>query len=187
MLDQPSPWIVRFASHIPGGETLDLACGSGRHAKLLASLGHSVLAVDRDANSLAAAAGPGISTLQIDLESGFTTEMASLFRAGRYAGIVVANYLHRPLLPHLLSSLAPGGLLIYETFAKGNERFGKPSNPDFLLAPGELLEAVRRFAGPLHVLAFEDGYVASPRQAMLQRICVLRSGPAMPLEQFRLA
>ena len=184
---QASPWVLRFASLIPQGETLDLACGSGRHAKLLASLGHRVLAVDRDTNSLAAAAGPGISTLLIDLESDFTNELASLFRMGRYAGIVATNYLHRPLLPHLLSSLAPGGLLIYETFAKGNERFGKPSNPDFLLTPGELLDTVRRFAEPLHVLAFEDGYIASPRQAMLQRICVLRPGPKMAFEQFRLA
>lgn len=144
-------------------------------------------AVDRDAQALSAAAAPGIDTLQIDLENGFNAGMASLFAAGSFAGIVVTNYLHRPLFPHLLCSLAPGGMLIYETFAKGNERFGKPSNPDFLLETGELLEVVRRSAEPMHVLAFEDGYVAEPKPAMVQRICAVRSFPGMRLDSFPLA
>lgn len=186
-LDNPSPWVRRFAPHIPAGRVLDLACGTGRHAKLLAWLGHAVTAVDRDAQALSAAAAPGIDTLQIDLENGFNAGMASLFAAGSFAGIVVTNYLHRPLFPHLLCSLAPGGMLIYETFAKGNERFGKPSNPDFLLETGELLEVVRRSAEPMHVLAFEDGYVAEPKPAMVQRICAVRSFPGMRLDSFPLA
>lgn len=188
-LDNPSAWVRRFAPHIPVGRVLDLACGTGRHAKLLASLGHEVTAVDRDAQALAAAAAaaPGIHTLRIDLENGFNADMASLFAAGSFAGIVVTNYLHRPLWPHLLCGLAPGGMLIYETFAKGNERFGKPSNPDFLLGPGELIEAVRRFEEPLHVLAFEDGYVAEPKPAMVQRICAVRPFPGMMLDTFPLA
>jgi len=186
-LDNPSPWIRRFAPRIPAGRVLDLACGTGRHAKLLASLGHAVTAVDRDAEALAAAAAPGIDTLRIDLENGFNADMASLFGAGNFAGIVATNYLHRPLWPHLLAALAPGGMLIYETFAKGNERFGKPSNPDFLLDPGELLEVVRRVDEPLHVLAFEDGYVAEPKSAMVQRICAVRPFPGMMLDIFPLA
>ncbi len=92
--------------------------------------------------------------------------------AGRtFGAIVVTNYLHRPLLPVLVASLDPGGVLVYETFARGNEKFGKPSNPDFLLAPGELLEAVR---GRLRVVAYEDLVVTAPRPAAVQRLCARR-------------
>ena len=93
----------------------------------------------------------------------------------RFAGIVVTNYLHRPLFAPLLESLASGGVLIYETFAQENGRFGKPSNPDFLLAPGELLHIAQARPG-LRVLAFEDGYSALPKPAMIQRICILKTG-----------
>ena len=166
-----SPWVGRFAAAVPAGEVLDLACGGGRHARLFASLGHPVLAVDRDPQALALAAGPGITTLEIDLEA----EGACWpFEPGRFAGIVVTNYLHRPLFAGLLKSLAPNGVLIYETFALGNEAFGKPSNPAFLLRPGELLELAGQ--GGLHVLAFEDGVVAQPKPARVQRLCA--SGPA---------
>ncbi|MGV3655000.1 MAG: class I SAM-dependent methyltransferase [Noviherbaspirillum sp.] len=174
-LDAPSAWVARFAPLAPPGEVLDLACGSGRHARLLAAAGHPVLAVDRDPAALAACAGPGISALALDLEeAGFQWP----FGKGRFAGIVVANYLHRPLFPALFNSLAPGGILIYETFAQGNGRFGKPSNPAFLLQPGELLDRARAHCAdagdPLRIIAFEDGYAALPRPAMVQRICLAK-------------
>ncbi len=174
-LDRPSVWVERFAPLIPRGEVLDLACGNGRHSRLLAALGHQVLAVDRDADALARTAGAGIATWQCDLENGLEQTAVRLFAAPRYTGIVVTNYLHRPLFSHLLASLAPGGILICETFAHGNEQFGKPSNPDFLLAPSELLEVVRTEASnPLRVIAFEDGQVDEPKPAMVQRICALK-------------
>jgi len=165
--------VARFAHLIPAGEVLDLACGGGRHARLLAALGHSVLAVDRDPLALQKCAGPGIATRQIDLE---TEGFAWPFERNRFAGIIVTNYLHRPLFADLLSSLASGGMLIYETFAEGNEQFGKPSNPAFLLRHGELLELARQGAEALHIIAFEDGYVNSPKAAMVQRICAMKAG-----------
>lgn len=175
---------MRFAPLIPEGEVLDLACGGGRHARLLAGLGHAVLAIDRDPVALKHAAGPHITTQQLDLEdAGF----AWPFAEERFAGIVVTNYLHRPLFPHIFRSLAPGGMLIYETFAQGNEHFGKPSNSMFLLQQGELLEFVaaeQRCA--LRVLAFEDGYLENPRPAMVQRICAIRAESAVASERLRL-
>jgi SAM-dependent methyltransferase len=172
-MSQASAWVARFAPIIPAGEVLDLACGTGRHTHHLAALGHPVIALDRDAAALALAAGPGVTTVQAHLE---TVGAAWPFSPGRFAGIVVTNYLHRPLMAHIAASLRPDGVLIYETFAAGNEAFGKPSNPAFLLARGELLEQARR-AG-LAVLAFEDGYCATPKPAMLQRLCA--AGPAFP-------
>jgi len=169
--DKPSAWVARWAGIIPAGETLDLACGGGRHARLLAALGHPVLALDRDAAALAQAAGPGIATLQCDLEG---EGAAWPFAPGRFAGIVVANYLHRPLFAQLAAALAPGGILVYETFALGNERFGKPSNPAFLLAPGELLDMARTHG--LTVLAYEDGCIDAPRPARVQRLCAAAPG-----------
>lgn len=167
----PSSWVRRFAPLVPPGEVLDLACGSGRHARLFAQLGHPVLAVDRDPLALQAAAGPGIVTLAHDLEA----EGARWpFAAGRFAGIVVTNYLHRPLMADLAASLAPGGVLIYETFALGNEAFGKPSNPAFLLRPGELLEVAA--AAGLRVLAYEDGVIREPKPARVQRLCAAGAG-----------
>jgi SAM-dependent methyltransferase len=166
---------------------LDLACGNGRHSRLLVSLGHRVLAVDRDADALAKVAGEGITTLQCDLETEGASEAAELFAPQRYTGIVVTNYLHRPLFPALFSSLAVGGILIYETFARGNELFGKPSNPDYLLAPGELLDAIRSNASkPLRIIAFEDGYVHDPRPAAIQRICAMNAGPEISPEGIHL-
>lgn len=186
-IDQPSSWIARFAQLIPHGEVLDLASGGGRHARLLASLGHAVLAVDRDPVALDRAAGKGISTLQADLESGrYEQQEAWPFDAGRFTGVVVANYLHRPLFPYILASLAAGGVLIYETFARGNERFGKPSNPDFLLAPGELLTMALDSGRPLRVLAFEDGYIEQPKPSMVQRICAIADGKGEDFRRFRL-
>jgi SAM-dependent methyltransferase len=167
-----SPWVRRFAALAPAGQVLDLACGAGRHARLFAALGHPVLALDRDPQLLAAAAGPGIETMLHDLEA---PGAPWPFAAGRFAAVVVTNYLHRPLLAQLAASLAPDGVLIYETFAVGNEAFGKPSNPDFLLRPGELL-GLAHDAG-LRVIAYEDGFVSQPKAAMVQRLCA--AGPAL--------
>lgn len=168
----PSPWITRFAPLIaPGGRVLDLACGRGRHARWLAGRGWPVLALDRDGEALADLAGvPGIRTLQADVEGGPWP-----LPGERFAAIVVSRYLHRPLLPRLAASLAPGGVLLYETFMAGNERWGKPSRPDFLLQPGELLEFAR--SGGLTVVAYEAGRVGSPRPAVMQRLCALQPGP----------
>jgi SAM-dependent methyltransferase len=164
-----SSWVRRFAPLVPEGEVLDLACGSGRHARLFAALGHPVLALDRDPAALAATSGPGIQTMAYDLEEDGAPWP---FEPGRFAGIVVTNYLHRPLMPALMASLAPGGVLIVETFAIGNETFGKPSNPNFLLRRGELLDHARQ--GGLSVIAFEDGFVEQPKPAMVQRLCASR-------------
>jgi SAM-dependent methyltransferase len=162
----PSPWIRRWIGFVrPGGAVLDLACGSGRHARWLAELGFEVDAVDRD-TSLFHAPPASIRLLAADLEAGRWP-----YDGRHFDAIVVTNYLHRPLLPVLVKSLEIGGILLYETFARGNERFGKPSNPAFLLEPGELLEAVR---GKLRVLGFEDLVVEEPRPAAVQRICARR-------------
>lgn len=162
----PSPWIARWAPLVrPGGSVLDVACGRGRHARFLARLGFEVDAVDRDP-ALFADPPPGVRMRGADLEAGPWP-----YEGRRFDAVVVANYLYRPLLPVLVASLEPGGILLYETFARGNERFGKPSNPDFLLVPGELLEAVR---GHLRVLAYEDLTVREPRPAAIQRICARR-------------
>ncbi len=160
----PSEWVKRWAGFIAaGGEVLDLACGSGRHSRYLAEAGYRVCAVDRDAQAVAGLSGvAGVSVQVADLEGAPWP-----FEGRRFAGIVVANYLHRPLFPRLLEILAEDGALIYETFALGNERFGKPSNPEFLLRPGELLEVA---CGKLRVLAYEDLAVRLPKPAMVQRI-----------------
>lgn len=182
----PSIWVARFAPLIPEGETLDLACGAGRHSRLLAEKGHPVLAVDRSEDMLAlaaAAADGGVRTMCLDLETGDPAQSWP-FERNRFAGIVVTNYLHRPLWPSLIASLAENGVLIYETFARGNEQFGKPSNPDFLLARGELLDVAREYG--LRVVAYEDGYVSIPKPAMLQRICMIKPGKDVPAQNFAL-
>lgn len=166
-LETPSAWICRFAPLIhAGGQVLDVAAGAGRHARHLAGLGLRVEVVDRDAEALCRLAGvTGVTAHIADLEHGPWPYAGRQFDA-----IIVANYLHRPLFPHLLTALAAGGLLIYETFAVGNERYGRPGNPDFLLKPGELLGLA---AGRLHVVAYEDLYVDVPKPAMVQRICAV--------------
>ena len=169
--DIVSSWVARWAPLIPKGNVLDLACGSGRHARLLAGFKHAVTALDRDPQALLAAAGEGIATVQYDLEA---PGAAWPFAPGSLAGIVVTNYLHRPLFGHIAAALAPDGVLVYETFARGNEVFGKPSNPDFLLAPGELLDLAGR--GGLRVVAYEDGVVDAPRPARVQRLCAVGAG-----------
>lgn len=167
----PSRWVARWSGLVPaGGAVLDVAAGGGRHARWFASRGHPVVAVDRDPAALAALrAMPGVDVRDADLEGAPWPLPAEQ----PFSAVIVTHYLHRPLWPHLLDALAPGGVLIYETFAQGNETVGKPSNPAFLLAPGELLDAVR---GRLRVVAYEDGFVAAPREAFVQRICAVREG-----------
>ncbi len=181
-MDQPSAWVVRFAGLIPAGEVLDLACGAGRHSRLLAKLGHPVMAVDRNADMLALACGNNVRTLQVDLETGDPATWP--FEPQQFAGIVVTNYLHRPLWQALIGSLTEGGVLIYETFALGNEQFGKPSNPDFLLKRGELLEVTGLHG--LRVIAYEDGCVSVPKPAVVQRICMAKPGSAIAPQNFAL-
>jgi SAM-dependent methyltransferase len=179
--EAPSAWIRRFAPLVPAGASvLDVACGAGRHARLFAQRGCRVVAVDRAPDPAAAAlATPGVEVRIVDLEQGGWPLAGETFDA-----IVVTNYLHRPLFPHLLASLAPRGLLLYETFAVGNAAFGKPSNPAFLLAARELLDV---FGSALHVIAFEDGYIDVPRPAMVQRLAAARQDGAAEPQRLALA
>jgi SAM-dependent methyltransferase len=167
-LDQPSPWVARFLALAPaGGRVLDLAAGGGRHARLARARGYTATAVDIDVAALAdLRADAGVEILAADLE-GADWPLGDR----RFAAVIVTNYLHRPLLPNLVAAVDEGGVLIYETFAAGNEAFGKPSNPNFLLQPGELLDAVR---GTLTVVAYEHGEVRAPRPAVIQRIAAVR-------------
>lgn len=168
-----SPWIARFAPLIsPGGPVLDVAAGHGRHARYFAARGHPVLAADIDASALREL--EGVEVLEADLEGAESWPLGDR----RFAGIVVTNYLHRPLFARLASALASDGVLIWETFGAGNERFGRPRNPDFLLAPGEMLEA---FAGDLQIVAYEHGIERHPRTAVRQRICACRRTAPQPL------
>ena len=166
-----SPWIQRWAHLVPAGaRLLDLACGSGRHTRYFAARGVLVDAVDRDVHADLAGLD-NVHALQADLEGGPWP-----YAGRRFDAIVVTNYLHRPLMSTLVDALAPAGVLLVETFAQGNARFGKPSNPDFLLAPGELLT---HCAG-LHVLAYEDGVIDAhdgSKRARVQRICALAGAP----------
>ncbi len=174
----PSPGVCRWSHLVPtGGAVLDVACGSGRHMQWFAQQGHPTLGVDRLPEAIAAAGAFG-QTLQADIEDGPWP-----FAGRQFAGVVVANYLWRARLPDIVAAVAPGGVLIYETFAQGNETVGKPSRPDFLLAPGELLSAC---AGALRVVAYEDGFLAEPDR-FVQRMAAVRaaslpdpSGPSAP-------
>jgi SAM-dependent methyltransferase len=168
----PEPWVLRATPLVPaGGRVVDLACGTGRYGRWFLANEHPVTFVDREVSDVADLAGRA-KVIAADLEApGF--EPAGVLPAGSFAGVVVVNYLWRPLLPAIVAAVAPGGVLIYQTFAAGNERFGKPSNPDFLLEPGELLEAVR---GRLQVLAYEHGEGLTPRPAVVQRIVARRVG-----------
>ena len=154
---------------------LDLAAGGGRHTRLMVDMGFHAIAVDRDVAALRPLADERCTICELDLENGDRWVLG-----GGYDGIVVTNYLHRPLFPAIGAALASGGVLIYETFAVGNERFGRPSNPAFLLRPGELLDA---FAD-LTVIAFEQGEISEPRAALIQRIAAVL-GPLgrLPTEQ----
>ncbi|HEY6720537.1 MAG TPA: class I SAM-dependent methyltransferase [Burkholderiales bacterium] len=166
-IDSPSPWVCRWAGLIrPGGRVLDVACGHGRHLRYLKSQGFAVVGIDRDEAVLAALEGLSGGEIRVaDIEAAPWP-----FAPGEFDGVVVTNYLHRPLFPDLVAALRPGGVLIYETFAAGNERYGRPSNPAFLLRPGELLHSLE----PLAVVAFEEGLVSAPKQAVVQRVCAVR-------------
>ena len=159
----PSAWVQRWASLITHGTVLDVACGSGRHSRFFLARGLKVVAVDREPQQI-----PGARFVQADLEGGKPWP----FPGEQFEGVVVTKYLHRPLFPRLLESLAPGGVLLYETLMLGNERFGRPSNPEFLLRPGELREAF----GELTEMGFEEGAVTLPKPAMIQRLCAVRAG-----------
>lgn len=163
---EPSEWIKRW-SHLvaPQGSVLDVACGMGRHMNWFARLGHPVTGIDRSADAIAGAlaATPGAETIVADIENGPWPLDGRSFDA-----VVVTNYLWRPLMPTLLASLAPGGVLLYETFSAGNETVGKPSRPDFLLQPGELLAR----CAALRIVAFEDGFMAQPAR-FVQRIAAI--------------
>ncbi len=159
----PSAWVERWAPLIERGTVLDVACGSGRHANFFLRRKLNVVAVDREPQQI-----PGVRFIQADLEDGSPWPLPG----ERFEAVVVTNYLHRPLMKQLRDCLADGGVLIYETFMLGNERFGKPSNPQFLLRPGELLEAF----GDLTVKGFEEGAVREPKPAMIQRLCAVQAG-----------
>lgn len=175
----PSPWIRHWLGRVrPGGRVLDFASGSGRHARMAHAAGHTVLAVDRDPLALASLERTGIEVRQEDLEHGRWS-----FAAERFDLLVCTNYLFRPRLDLMATLLAPGGLWVHETFAAGNARYGRPSNPDFLLRPGELAQTALR-AG-LHLLAFEDGYRGVPGPARVQRMAAVKppfDPEAMPLD-----
>jgi SAM-dependent methyltransferase len=168
-MGEASDWVARFADLVPaGGRVLDVAAGSGRHARFFLGRGHPVTVVDRDTSGVAdLAAGDRAEVVEFDLEAG----TAWPFAGRTFGGIVVTNYLHRPLLPEIVVAVAPGGALIYETFARGQERFGRPRNPDFLLERGELLDAVR---GALRVVAYEDLTLEDPDPRAVQRIAAVR-------------
>ena len=173
-LDAPSPWIVRFASLVASdGHVLDVACGQGRHSVYFAARGCRVTAVDRNVAALAELAGIArITPLEADIEAA-RWPLAGM----RFDAVIVTNYLHRALMPVLIAAVADDGVLLYETFAQGNEVYGKPANPDFLLAPGELLTAIGE---RLNVVAFEQGVVAASRPAVLQRIAAVGTARAWP-------
>ncbi|MBU3648028.1 MAG: class I SAM-dependent methyltransferase [Limnohabitans sp.] len=163
--EPPSAWVTRWSHLIPAGSpVLDIACGHGRHMRHFAALGHPVVGIDRNSEAIAAVSPLG-KTYCADIENGPWPVPGQSF-----GGVIVTNYLWRPLWPQILASVAIGGVLIYETFSAGNETVGKPSRPDFLLQPGELLQA----CNALKVIAFEDGFLSQPDR-FVQRIVAVRA------------
>ncbi len=165
----PSPWVMRVTNLVrPGGKVLDVAAGHGRHSYYFLLRGCSIVAADIDVSGLSGLADTqSAEIMEADLE-----DSAWPFTPGAFDAIVVTNYLHRPHFPHFIESLSPGGVLIIETFGQGNEKFGRPRNPDFLLEPGELLTA---FSGTLQIIAYEHGVEHGPRPAVRQRLCAVKS------------
>jgi SAM-dependent methyltransferase len=166
-MPSPSSWVIAWAGLVPAGApVLDVAAGSGRHAIFFAERGHRVTALERDTSRLPQRAD--LEIVAADLEN----EAPWPLPGRRFGAVIVTNYLHRALMPILLDSLSAGGVLIYETFMQGNERFGKPDNPAFLLKDGELLELVR---GHFSVTAYEARMISEPRMAMVQRIAARKT------------
>ena len=164
MASAASEWIQRFAHLLPpAARVLDVACGSGRHAAYLAQLGHQVTGVDRDAQALAQLPA-GVAAVHADIENDAWPLAYEQFDA-----VIVTNYLWRPLWPQILGSVRDGGVLLYETFGHGNAAFGKPSRPDFLLQPGELL----RVCTGWHIVAYENGLRSAPER-VVQRIAAIK-------------
>lgn len=153
---------MQWSGLVPAGAAvLDVAAGGGRHSRFFIDRGHKATAIDRDVSALTPDAN--LEVIQADLEDGSPWPLP-----GRIFGaVIVTNYLHRPLFPALVDALAPGGVLLYETFMEGNERFGRPHRPEFLLKDGELLELVR---GRFSVTAYEARMISEPKMAMIQRI-----------------
>lgn len=175
--EAPSAWVARWAHLVqPNGQVLDVACGRGRHMRFLSSIGHHLTGIDRDPEAIAAVAALG-EAVQADIENGPWPLPERTFDA-----VIVTNYLWRPLMPHILASLAPEGVLIYETFAAGNETVGKPSRPDFLLKPGELLSLCQG----LHIVAYEDGFLDSPERFVQRIVAVKASQPSGTPKRFHL-
>ncbi|MGZ5194922.1 MAG: class I SAM-dependent methyltransferase [Ramlibacter sp.] len=174
--EAPSPWVQRWSHLVPsGGSVLDVACGFGRHMRWFATRGHPVAGVDRSQDAIDAV-GPLGEAICADIENGPWP-----FAGRTFEGVVVTNYLWRALLPAIVQSVAPGGALIYETFAAGNETVGKPSRPDFLLQPGELITA----CPGMRVIAYEDGFLEAPER-FVQRIAAVRPGAGEPKKRYAL-
>lgn len=172
----PSSWVRRWTHLVPAGAAvLDIACGFGRHMRWFSQRGHPVVGVDRAQDAIDAVASLG-EAVRADIEGGPWPLSGRAF-----AGVVVTNYLWRPLWPAILQSVAPGGVLIYETFTVGHETVGKPSRPDFLLQPGELLHACRE----LRVVGYEDGFLDEPAR-FVQRIAAVRPVPGETRPRYRL-
>ena len=162
-----SAWVARWSHLVPqGAHVLDVACGHGRHMRHFADLGHSVVGVDRNPDAIAVVSALG-EAVCADIENGPWP-----FEGRQFGAVVVTNYLWRAIWPQLLNSLAPDGVLIYETFADGNESVGKPSRPDFLLQTGELLKVCQN----LRIISFEEGFLTSPER-FVQRIAAVRTNP----------
>ncbi len=169
-MNEVSPWILRFTHLLaPGASLLDLACGKGRHTRYFAGRGCKVTAIDIDIDAVSGLAG--VEAIKADLESGDGWPLAGR----RFDAVIVTNYLWRPILPDIIAATGPQGVLLYETFGRGNEKFGKPSSPDFLLKPGELPDAVQ---DRLQVVAYEHGRITRPKAAIVQRICAVNSDKA---------
>ena len=172
----PSPFVMQFLEGVPaGGTILDIACGTGRHLRAALARGYRLSGIDRDLSGLADLAGlEGVELIESDLETG----QRPVFAGRLFDGVIVTNYLWRPILPDIFAAVAPAGLLIYETFAQGNERYGKPSHPAHLLRPGELIDALRPAGADLLTpIAYEQAKIARGGQLrIVQRLCAVGAG-----------
>jgi len=163
---EPFKWVVTHAALIaPKGDVLDLACGNGRHTRFALDQGFRVMAIDINLTGVEDLLDrTNLAVMETDLEEGFWP-----LGNAQFDGIIVTNYLHRPLFPHIVGALAPGGVLIYETFMAGNEAYGRPANPDFLLQPNELKDVCKR----LDIVAFEQGLEDDDKPAVKQKIVAI--------------